>query len=73
MARLLFDQNLSPRLVTRLAGLFPGSGHVRDVGLSRADDAGVWKFAGENGLAIVTKDGDFHQMSFVPGLPPKVV
>ena len=31
--KLLFDQNLSPKLVNRLADLFPGSGHVQSVGL----------------------------------------
>jgi predicted nuclease of predicted toxin-antitoxin system len=46
---------------------------VRDVGLARADDAAVWAFAREGGFTIVTKDGDFHQMSFVRGAPPKVI
>jgi predicted nuclease of predicted toxin-antitoxin system len=27
--KLLFDQNLSPKLVNRLADLFPGSCHVQ--------------------------------------------
>ena len=33
---LLFDQNLSPRLVDRLEDLYPNSTHVGDVGLDRA-------------------------------------
>ena len=73
MAHLLFDQNLSHRLVAALEDAFPGSLHVRDVGLSRATDSDVWTFARENGLAIVTKDNDFNQMSFLYGAPPKVV
>lgn len=73
MIRLLFDQNLSHRLVAALADLFPDCVHVRDVGLSRADDATVWAYARDEGLTIVTKDGDFHQMSFLYGPPPKVV
>jgi hypothetical protein len=28
--KLLFDQNLAPRLVARLADIFPASEHVRD-------------------------------------------
>ena len=40
--KLLFDQNLSHRLVPALADLFPGSSHVRDHGLERADDPVVW-------------------------------
>ncbi len=32
--KLLFDQNLSPKLVDRLADLFPGSCHVQSAGVS---------------------------------------
>jgi predicted nuclease of predicted toxin-antitoxin system len=71
--KLLFDQNLSHRLVPALADLFPGSSHVRDHGLERADDPVVWAFAKANGLTIVSKDDDFHQRSFLYGHPPKVI
>jgi predicted nuclease of predicted toxin-antitoxin system len=71
--KLLFDQNLSHRLVPALAQLFPGSTHVRNVGLSRADDAAVWDFAKTGGYTIVSKDSDFHLRSFVEGYPPKIV
>ena len=71
--KLLFDQNLSPKLVQQLADLYPNSAHVIDVGLAEADDRTVWTFAGENGFAIVSKDGDFRQLSFLAGAPPKVV
>jgi predicted nuclease of predicted toxin-antitoxin system len=36
--KLLFDQNLSPRLVERLSDLYPDSVHVQAVGLDRALD-----------------------------------
>ena len=36
--KLLFDQNLSPKLTGRLADVYPGSEHVADVGLGRALD-----------------------------------
>ena len=71
--RLLFDQNLSSRLVHELGDLYPGSVHVRDVGLASADDTAVWEYAKQNALTIVSKDGDFHQRSFLYGHPPKVV
>jgi predicted nuclease of predicted toxin-antitoxin system len=51
--KLLFDQNLSPKLVGRLADLFPGSSHVQDVGLECAADIEVWDFAKSNELTIV--------------------
>ena len=71
--KLLFDQNLSPRLVNSLAQAFPGSIHVRQVGLASANDETVWNHAREHGLLIVTKDDDFRQRSFLHGAPPKVI
>jgi predicted nuclease of predicted toxin-antitoxin system len=70
---LLFDENLSHKLVRRLADLFPDSVHVRDVGLKAADDPVVWEYAKKNGLMIVSKDSDMHQRSFVLGHPPKLI
>jgi len=69
----LFNQNLSHRLVPALADMFPNSNHVCNVGLGRADDDAVWQYAAAQGFAIVSKDSDFHQLSFVRGHPPKVV
>jgi predicted nuclease of predicted toxin-antitoxin system len=71
--RLLFDQNLSPRLVAILADLHGGSTHVRNEGLQRADDDAVWAYALRQGFVIVSKDADFHQRSFVLGHPPKAI
>jgi predicted nuclease of predicted toxin-antitoxin system len=71
--KLLFDHNLSYKLVGRLADLFPDSVHVRNVNLHAADDRTVWEHARANGFAIVSKDEDFHQLSFLYGTPPKVV
>ena len=71
--KLLFDHNLSYKLVARLADLFPDSAHVRNVNLHEADDRMVWEYACANGFAIVSKDEDFHQLSFLYGAPPKVV
>ena len=71
--RLLLDQNLSPRLLTALAELYPGSAHVREVGLHAAADVAVWEYAGQHGFAIVSKDADFRERSFLLGHPPKVI
>jgi predicted nuclease of predicted toxin-antitoxin system len=71
--KLLLDQNLSPRLVQVIEDLFPGSRHVRDVDLQAADDGRVWAYAASHDFTIVSKDSDFHQMSFILGHPPKVV
>ena len=71
--KLLFDQNLSPFLASRLADIFPESAHVMDVGLDRADDAAVWDYARANNFIIVSKDSDFHERSVFSGAPPKVI
>jgi predicted nuclease of predicted toxin-antitoxin system len=71
--RLLFDENLAPRLLQLLADVFPGSIHVRDVGLASASDQALWQYAADHGLVIATKDEDFRQRSYVLGAPPKVV
>jgi predicted nuclease of predicted toxin-antitoxin system len=71
--RLLFDQNLSYRLVGALVGEYPDSVHVRDVGLSAADDQVVWSYAAANGLTVVSKDSDFQQRALLYGYPPKVI
>ena len=71
--KILFDQNLSPKLVDRLSDLFPGSNHVREVGLSESEDQLVWEFAASNQFTIVSKDSDFVQLSLLRGAPPKVI
>ena len=59
--RLLFDENLSPRLPYLLANEYPGSEHVRDAGLLGATDRQIWEYAGAHGFAIVSKDTDFRE------------
>ena len=71
--KLLFDENLSPKLVARLAAEFPDSVHVSRVGLDQADDMTVWEFAVASGLTIVTKDADFSEISLRLSAPPKVI
>jgi len=72
--KLLFDANLSPKLVGRLDELFPESAHVFDTGLARfTSDETIWDYAGANGFTIVTADADFLDLATARGAPPKVV
>ena len=71
--KLLFDENLSHRLSERLGDMFPGSTHVRNVGLKASDDPDVWKYAAANDFVIVSKDVDMHDRSLLFGFPPKVI
>ena len=71
--KLLFDQNLSPRLVAQLADVFPDSRHVFQLGLDRASDDDIWPYARDHAFIIVTKDADFSELSALRGFPPKVI
>jgi len=71
--KLLFDHNLSPRLINQLADLFADSSHLTFHGMDQDDDKDVWEFARDNGYTLVTKNSDFHDLSLLRGFPPKVV
>lgn len=71
--KLLFDHNLSHRLLHALQSEYPDSQHVRNIGLAEASDEAIWRHAIQQGFTIITKDADFHQRSFLFGHPPKVV
>lgn len=73
MKLLLFDQNLSPRLVNFLVDLYPGSVHVDGIGLPAAPDREVWSYARQHDYIVVTKDADFSELSLLLGFPPKVI
>jgi predicted nuclease of predicted toxin-antitoxin system len=70
---LLFDHNLSVRLVAQLADLFPDARHVAQLGLERATDEQIWSYAATHGCTIVTKDSDFSDLSVLRGTPPQVI
>ena len=71
--RLLFDENLSRRLVARIADLFPASTHVVHEGLLQASDRAVWEHDKANQFTIVTADADFYELAITLGPPPKVI
>ena len=71
--KLLFDQNLSHRLIKSLEDLFSDSQHVCLIGLAEADDLAIWNYAKEHGLVIVTQDSDYPDWNKFLGSPPKIV
>jgi predicted nuclease of predicted toxin-antitoxin system len=71
--KLLFDQNLSPRLIRHLADLYPDSTHVHLIGLDAAPDPLIWQYARDNNFIIVTRDADFSDLNMILGFPPKVI
>jgi predicted nuclease of predicted toxin-antitoxin system len=71
--KLLFDQNVSPKLADNLSDLYPGSIHVQSVGLDYSTDNSVWEYARQHEFIIVTKDVDFSDRSALKGYPPKII
>jgi predicted nuclease of predicted toxin-antitoxin system len=51
--KLLLDENLSDRIISRIADLFPGSTHIKAAGLKEAGDFVVWEWAKQRRFAIV--------------------
>jgi len=71
--KLLFDQNISFRLIKQLKDIFPEAKQVREFGLENKTDKEIWEYAKDKGLTIVTFDGDFYDFSVVWGHPPKII
>lgn len=71
--KLLFDHNLSPRLVDLLADIYPNSNHLYLMRLDQESDMIVWEIAKTKDYVIVTKDSDFNELLILKGFPPKVI
>lgn len=71
--KLLFDQNISYRVVKKLFEIFPDSMHVKQLNLSGKADKEIWSFAKQNNYAIVTFDSDFFELASLYSHPPKII
>ena len=71
--KLLFDQNISFRVVKKIINKFPLAVSVWDVGLYEEDDFQIWEYAKENGYTIVSQDSDFDDLNMLRGHPPKII
>ncbi len=69
----MFDENLSRKLVVRLAELYPESAHVVQFDLLESPDREIWEFAKSNAFMIVSADADFYELATTLGPPPKVL
>ena len=71
--KLLFDQNISFRIMRLLPHSFADCRHVQSVGLNDCDDPVIWQFAKDNGFTVVTFDADFTEIASRKGFPPKII
>ncbi len=73
MSKLLFDQNISYRIVKQLKDDFPECKHISNVGLNDEEDPEIWNYAKKYHFTIVTFDSDFYEISLIQGYPPKII
>jgi len=71
--KLLFDENISFRILKKIENSYSECSHVKNHNLMQADDFEVRKFAKENDFTIVTNDSDFNDMAILLGFPPKII
>lgn len=71
--KLLFDQNISHKVLQYLPKEFFGSTSVKQEGLINDPDRNIWEYAKTNNFTIVTQDSDFNDLNSLIGFPPKVI
>jgi predicted nuclease of predicted toxin-antitoxin system len=71
--KLLFDQNISFRIISKIKLNFPEAKQVRELGIENYSDLEIWKFAKVKEYTIETFDGDFYDLSNFRGFPPKII
>jgi len=71
--KLLFDQNISHRILRKIPEQFTGSTSVKAEGLLNASDRQIWDFAKKHNYIIVTQDSDFNDLNSLYGFPPKII
>lgn len=71
--KILFDQNISFRVIDKISKNFPEAKQVRELNLENASDLEIWQFAQSNNYTIVTFDADFYDLANLKGHPPKII
>ena len=71
MIRLLFDQNISFRVLNYLTDIFHESTQVKIEGVETKNDMEIWHYAKDKNFSIVTFDADFSDIANLRGTPPK--
>ena len=71
--KLLFDQNISQRILKKLPETYSGSSHVKTEGLLNASDLEIWEYANFHQFIIVTLDSDFNDIFLLNGFSPKIL
>ena len=71
---LLFDANISWRIIKILREHFTTVSHANEINLSQpAKDIEIWNFCKNHNFIIITHDDDFEKLALTKGFPPKVI
>ena len=71
--KLLFDENISHRILKKLNPVYINSIHCKNIKPSLKNDFEIWNYAKENDFVIVTFDEDFYEWMLLKGFPPKII
>jgi len=71
--KLLFDQNISPKILSHLPFELSGCTQVRFVGLEDSSDLDIFKFARSTNHTVVSFDSVFVDLNALHGTPPKII
>lgn len=71
--KLLFDENISYRILKLILKYYPESTHVSKLKNARLTDLEIWQYAKDQQYCIVTYDEDFYEWQNLMGMPPKII
>jgi len=71
--KFIIDAQLPPALAQMLCDQGTDAVAVRDIGLLRANDSTIWRYALNANAAIITKDEDFVDRSLASQEAPAIV
>lgn len=71
--KLLFDQNISYKIVKKLSDIYPEAKQVRELGIEGFTDREIWEYAKQENFMIVTFDADSYHFSLIWNHPPKII
>ncbi len=66
--KLLFDQNISYRIIKKIEREYRDSGQVKRLGPENSTDLEIWEYA--RNMAF---DSDFMDIANLKGYPPKII
>jgi len=71
--KLLFDENISHKIIKNLDPIFENCAHVKRINITPKNDSEIWDYAKKNDYTIVSFDEDFYEWMLIKGFPPKVI